>query len=118
MKTLKLKKGAISIVCNREQRGIICKRTDKPVTVFAELDILDLKNIYVLESDFPFFADRLSILRSFVEHQLPQDWRVLWRDRRDVAKFWTVWAVMLFGVPTLILAIIQTILTGFQLQRN
>ncbi len=84
--------------------------------MFAELDILGLKNIYVLETDFPFFADRLSILRSFVENQLPQDWTVLWRDRRNVAKFWAVWAVMLFGVPSLVIAIVQTILTGFQLQ--
>jgi hypothetical protein len=80
--------------------------------------MLSLKNVYILETDFPYFAYRLLILKSFVQHQLPQDWRILWRDRREVAKFWTIWAVVIIGLPTIVLAIIQTILTGFQLRHD
>jgi hypothetical protein len=84
--------------------------------VFDDLDMLNLKNIYVLDTDFPHFAERLAALQEFVANQCPNDWKILWRDRRDIAKFWTIWAVLLFGAPSLLLAVIQTILTGFQLQ--
>ncbi|RSL87984.1 hypothetical protein CEP52_015362 [Fusarium oligoseptatum] len=94
----------------------LCFKDSRRVHLFAELDIVDLKNIYNLDGDFPYFAERLTALKSFVENQCPHDWKVLWRDRRDVAKFWTIWAVMLFGIPSLLISVIQTILTGFQLQ--
>ncbi|KAL2671553.1 hypothetical protein Neosp_014143 [[Neocosmospora] mangrovei] len=94
----------------------LCFKDSRHVPVFAELEMVDLKNIYNLDSDFPYFSERLKILQSFVQNQCPQDWQVLWRDRRDVAKFWTIWAVMLFGIPTLILSVIQTVLTGLQLR--
>lgn len=94
----------------------LCFKDSRNVATFADLDILDLKQVYVLDNDFPYFAERLAALQSFSEHQLPQDWRVLWRDRRDVAKFWTFWAVLLFGVPSIVLSVIQAILTGFQLR--
>lgn len=84
--------------------------------MFADLDMMGLKNVYVLGTDFAYFVDRISTLQSFVQTQCPQGWTVLWRDRRDVAKFWTVWAVLLFGLPSIILATISTVLTGLQLR--
>jgi hypothetical protein len=95
----------------------LCFMDSRNVAIFADLDILDLKQVYVLDNDFPYFAERLAALQSFSEHQLPQDWRVLWRDRRNIAKFWTFWAVLLFGIPSLVLSIIQAILTGLQLRQ-
>jgi len=94
----------------------LCFTDSRNVPLFGDLDMLDLKNIYSLEVDFPFFAERLSILTIFVHNQLPNDWKVLWRDRRDVANFWTLWAVLLFGAPTLLLGIIQAVLAGLALR--
>jgi hypothetical protein len=93
----------------------LCFNDSRKEIIFEDLEMLNLKNIYVLETDFPYLADRLSVLQEFVENQCPNDWMVLWRDRRDMAKFWTIWAVLLFGAPTVLLGVIQTVLTGFQL---
>ncbi|KAK3345812.1 hypothetical protein B0T25DRAFT_550422 [Lasiosphaeria hispida] len=94
----------------------LCFTDSRNVALFSDLDMLDLKNIYTLDADFPYFAERLSILNTFVHNQLPNGWKVLWRDRRDVAKFWTIWAVLLFGAPSLILAMIQAFLAGWALR--
>jgi hypothetical protein len=96
----------------------LCFKDSRDEGLFVDLDMMELKAIYVLDTDFPYFADRLAALQEFVENQCPSGFMALWRDRRDVAKFWTIWAVVLFGVPSLILAVIQTVLTGFQLRPN
>ena len=96
----------------------LCFKDSREEYLYGELDMLNLKKIYVLDTDFPFFAERLLALQEFVVNQCPNDWQVLWRDRRDVAKFWTIWAVLLFGVPTILLALAGTILAGFQIHSN
>ncbi|KIX07674.1 uncharacterized protein Z518_02328 [Rhinocladiella mackenziei CBS 650.93] len=94
----------------------LCFLDSRDEALFVDLDMLDLKNNYILDADFPYFADRLWALQEYVENQCPNNWKTLWRDRRDVAKFWTVWAVVVLGVPSIVLSLAQTILTGLQLR--
>ncbi|KAF2793355.1 hypothetical protein K505DRAFT_362060 [Melanomma pulvis-pyrius CBS 109.77] len=94
----------------------LCFEDCRDEPLFIQLDMFDLENTYNLDPDFSYFAERLSRLQDFVENQCPNDWKILWRDRQDVAKFWTIWAVILCGFLTLVLAIIPTVLAGLQLR--
>jgi hypothetical protein len=44
--------------------------------------------------------------------QKPNDWWILWQDRRDVKNWWivwTAWAVLLIGGGTVILQLFQLV---------
>jgi len=75
--------------------------------IYTEIDAPDAKTVYSGRTDFPFLAERLIILQDFVLTQSPNDWRTLWRDRRDMNRFWTLWAVVIFGAITIALSLIQ-----------
>ncbi|KIW30596.1 uncharacterized protein PV07_06330 [Cladophialophora immunda] len=75
----------------------LCFYDCRDETLFVELDMLDLKHNYFLDDDFPCFADRLWALQEYVENQCPNNWKVLWQDRRNVKEFWTIWAVVVFA---------------------
>jgi hypothetical protein len=42
-------------------------------------------------------------LQDHVSTQCAEDWRTLWRDRRDLNRFWTLWAVLIIGTLTIFL---------------
>ena len=82
--------------------------------VYEDIDASGVKSVYSARADFPFLADRLLSLQDFVVTQCPSDWRTVWRDRRDTARFWTLWAVMVFGGTSIIIGIIQVALSVAQ----
>ena len=75
--------------------------------VYEEIYIGGAKTVYSAMHDFPIFGDRLLALQRFVLVQSPDDWLSLWRDRREPLRFWTLWAVIFFGLFTVILGILQ-----------
>ncbi|KAL8643589.1 MAG: hypothetical protein Q9226_008259 [Calogaya cf. arnoldii] len=78
--------------------------------VYEEFYIGGAKTVYSAMHDFPIFGDRLLALQRFVLVQSPDDWLSLWRDRREPLRFWTLWAVVFFGMFTVILGILQVCL--------
>jgi hypothetical protein len=70
--------------------------------------------VYPVNEDFPHFGERLIGLQDFVLTQHPNDWKTLWLDRRDIARFWIVWAAIIFGILTLVLSLIQISLSAAQ----
>ena len=82
--------------------------------IYEDVDASGVKAVYSAKADFPFFADRLLSLQDFAVTQCPSDWRTVWRDRRDVARFWTLWAVMVFGGASIVIGIIQVLLAVAQ----
>ena len=82
--------------------------------IYEDVDVSSVKNVYSTRADFPFFADRLLSLQDFAVTQSPSNWRTVWRDRRDVARFWTLWAVMVFGGASIVIGIIQVVLAAVQ----
>lgn len=56
--------------------------------------------------DFPFFGDRLITLQDYTEMLEPTTLTTLFYDRRSMTKFCANWAVIYFGVLTLVLAIL------------
>ena len=83
--------------------------------IYEDIDASGVKSVYSARADFPFLADRLLSLQEFSVTQCPSDWRSVWRDRRDMARFWTLWAVMVFGGASIIIGIIQVVLAVAQL---
>ena len=82
--------------------------------IYEDIDASGVKSVYSARADFPFLADRLLSLQQFAVTQCPSDWRTVWRDRRDTARFWTLWAVMVFGGASIVLGIVQVALAVAQ----
>jgi hypothetical protein len=76
---------------------------------------LQEQEAYNLDADFPLLGRRLLALQAFNLRQQPSRIRDLWRDRRHPAQWYTFWAVIIIGVPTLVLAVIQALIAGAQL---
>ena len=82
--------------------------------IYQDVDAFGAKNVYSARADFPFFGDRLSKLQDFAVTQSPNNWRTVWWDRRDVTRFWTLWAVMVFGSASIVIGIVQVVLAVAQ----
>lgn len=76
-----------------------------------QLSIGGAKTVFSAMYDFPSFGHWLLALQRFVFVQSPDDWLSLWRDKREALCFWTLWAVVLFCMFTVILGIFQVSLT-------
>lgn len=73
-----------------------------------------MPNLFCKKSDFPIFAQRLSEIQDYIVKQKPNKTLTLWRDRRDLLRWYTLWAVLIIGIVGLFLAIVQVILSALQ----
>ncbi|EXJ75002.1 uncharacterized protein A1O5_01698 [Cladophialophora psammophila CBS 110553] len=85
--------------------------TEWSTALIDDMGIGDVKLSYKPETYFPFFARRLEILQEFSLAQTPSSWKLLWKDRRDLNRFYTLWATLIFGILTLSMGLIQILLT-------
>jgi len=74
--------------------------------LYDEIDVFDARSIYSAQQDFPFFGERLIILQEYTRMLEPYDWRSLYADRRNMNRFCTIWAVIFFGIITLVLTLL------------
>ena len=65
-------------------------------------------------TDFPIFAERLSILQQYVQKQRPSTLKGLWTNKTDINAYHTFRAVLVFGSLGVILGIIQVVFTVVQ----
>ncbi|KAI0191099.1 hypothetical protein F4808DRAFT_396803 [Astrocystis sublimbata] len=93
----------------------ICGSPSHQCALFDQIDAFPEKSTYSPQYDFPYLAPRLLEIQDFVVAQNPGDLRTLWYDVRDLNRYWTFWAVFVFGVASIVLNIVQTTLTGLQL---
>lgn len=84
----------------------LCNKSWSEQGVYRDIKAGPAKLVYPA-SDFVYFADRLLTLQEFVLMERPNDWKTLWYDRRDIGRFWALWAVVWFGGITIVLSIIQ-----------
>lgn len=82
--------------------------------VYDDLNTSNVKTVYSAQVDFPFFGQKLVTIQEYVLTQVPNNILSLWRDRRDVSRFWTLWAVMVFGGIGIFLGILQVGLSAAQ----
>ncbi|KAK1832511.1 hypothetical protein QBC39DRAFT_227705, partial [Podospora conica] len=92
----------------------LCGNRSKGNKHLEAIDAFPEKLLYSAESDFPVFGDRLLTLQNYITAQSPNSIKALWYDRRDIHRFWTFWAVIIFGALSIVLSVIQTVLGGVQ----
>lgn len=51
------------------------------------------------------FAEQLRVLQAYMDGKKPRTFGQLWRDARDATSWYTFWAVLFFGVITILLAL-------------
>lgn len=67
-------------------------------------------------SDFPILSNRLDKIQRFVDSIQPNRMSSLWKDKRDILRWYTFWAVVVLGGINLVVAIVQTALSSAQVQ--
>ncbi|RDW75663.1 hypothetical protein BP5796_06484 [Coleophoma crateriformis] len=82
--------------------------------IYEVLDAPPARSIYSASADFPYFGKRLIAIQDCVLIQNPSDWETLWYDRRDLSRFSAIWAVLIFGVVTILMGIVQIALSAAQ----
>jgi hypothetical protein len=53
-------------------------------------------------SSYPFFAEKLLAIQSYVKDRNPHDWKAMWHDTRNKNNWWQFWAVLFIGGGTLL----------------
>lgn len=84
----------------------LCGNLWSTTDIFRELDMPGVHAVYTVDH-FPFFGQRLLDVQDYIDDQHPTSWKTLWRDRRDINKFWTFWAVFIFGATTIVIGLVQ-----------
>ncbi len=72
------------------------------------------KQSYDCIVEFPIFSERLLRIQSFVEGIEPSHLKSLWRDKRDLQRWYTLWAVLAVGVFSLFVGLGQLVLSLVQ----
>ncbi|OBT61230.1 hypothetical protein VE03_09672 [Pseudogymnoascus sp. 23342-1-I1] len=84
----------------------------------SSLDINNLlmeSDAYSARDDFPTFGSRLAALQRYNLRQQPRRMRDLWRDRRNPLQWYTFWAVLVIGGPSIIIGLLQLFASGWQI---
>ena len=69
---------------------------------------------YNVTTEFPILGDRLLLLQDYITRQQPSTVVALWKDRRDLLRFYTFWAVTIVGGTSLLFSLIQLLLSAEQ----
>ncbi|KFH41961.1 hypothetical protein ACRE_073430 [Hapsidospora chrysogenum ATCC 11550] len=86
-----------------------------PPSVVTAKGTLTNQEFYAPWVDFRVFGSRLCEVQKYNESQRPTRVRKMWRDRRDPARWCTVWVVMVLGILSLILSACQLAVGAGQL---
>jgi len=65
-------------------------------------------------SQFPIFEGRLRHLRLYMDSTKPRGLRELWYDKRDKGTYYTFWGVIVFGISTVVLALLSLVVSVIQ----
>lgn len=99
--------------CNSQTRTL--PKSLWPVSCRSFEQTLQEESAYSSQDDFPMFGQRLAKLQEFNLRQQPNKLRDLWRDRRNPLQWYTFWAVLIFGICSLLLTLLQVLIGVAQL---
>ncbi|PVH69156.1 hypothetical protein DL98DRAFT_474102 [Cadophora sp. DSE1049] len=74
-----------------------------------------VRDSYDAEADFPIFKDRLKRIQDYMHGIQPNRFMSLWRDRRDLRLWYTIWTVIILGIISLIAQFIGLALSAAQI---
>ncbi|KAI1271210.1 hypothetical protein F5Y07DRAFT_26488 [Xylaria sp. FL0933] len=75
-----------------------------------------LRETFRASSDFPIFSSRLIKVEQFIDSIQPNTITALWKDRRDILRWYTFWAIFVLGSINLAVALVQTSLAAEQVR--
>ncbi|KAL2833834.1 hypothetical protein BDW59DRAFT_64532 [Aspergillus cavernicola] len=75
-----------------------------------------LRETFRASSDFPILGPRLLKIEQYIDSIQPNRISSLWRDRRDILRWYTFWAVFFLGSLNLIIAAVQAGLSAEQVR--
>lgn len=91
---------------------VLCSKATMPSwdgqESFPERDVCDGRN-------FPQLGLKLLELQAYITDQRPRALKDVWNDRRNPHEAFTFWAVVLIGGATIVLGVLQIILSALQL---
>ncbi|MCJ1439221.1 hypothetical protein MMC27_008612 [Xylographa pallens] len=71
--------------------------------------MLSIIRYYPLSGSFNWsgsrFEEQLRVLKAFMDGKKPRNIGQLWKDARDATSWWTFWAVLFFGIVSILLAL-------------
>ncbi|KAJ8132084.1 hypothetical protein O1611_g1543 [Lasiodiplodia mahajangana] len=92
----------------------LCGLNWADVAAYKSLSTMNVKNVYSATRDFPYLGKKLSVLHDFVEAWEPDSMKDLWRDRRNLNRYYTMRLLMvtvamsvIFGIGALAIGIAQ-----------
>ena len=86
-----------------------------PISWFSSsLSKQGVRETYDANSNFPILSERLKVIQDYIEGIQPSRFSSLWRDRRDLRLWYTVWVVVIIGGISIVLAFISILLAGAQ----
>lgn len=90
---------------------ILCTRNRHSAEIKELHSLLESREFetYIALEEFPFLGRRLVDLQRISMIQRPNSLTRLWRDRRNVNAWFTVWAVVLIGGLTLVFQLLQLV---------
>ncbi|KAJ5729081.1 uncharacterized protein N7483_003589 [Penicillium malachiteum] len=71
-------------------------------------------NSYSADTDFPILGSRLIDLQNYIDRQNPGTIVMLWRDRRDMLRWYTFWVVTIIGGLGIVIALLSAGLAAAQ----
>ena len=86
-----------------------------PKTLIGENKKLNEQDVYNTWTDFPILGKRLLVLQIWNTRQQPSTVRDMWRDTRSPGTWLAFWAVLIFGVTSIVLSVLQLGIAAAQL---
>ena len=93
----------------------LCGKDWSKQAVYDELYIPNVRTVYTASIGFPFFKQQLINFQEYAVTQQPIGWEGLWRDGRDPVRFWCLVVVIVFGISSIVIGLIQILVGGLQL---
>lgn len=84
---------------------------------FADTLVPADRLVYVTLRDFLVLGKWVELLAAELRCTRPRSWRDLLRDQRDSLQYWTFWLVAIFGVTSIVLSLMQVILSLVQVMQ-
>lgn len=75
-----------------------------------------VKESFDAASDFPILSSRLSLVQKHIDSIQPNRISSLWRDKRDIMRWYTFWAVVILGGFNILIAMVQAALSAAQVK--
>ncbi|KAL6830018.1 hypothetical protein V8C40DRAFT_239087 [Trichoderma camerunense] len=98
----------LDALCLWRRQGLFLERFQR--------DPLQIRETFYSSSDFPIFSARLVKIDRFINSIQPNRISSLWKDKRDMLRWYTFWAVIILGVLSLAIGFVQTAIGAAQVE--